>query len=88
MGKRFLTQPQLRLRYGNISDMTVWRWIKAGRIPEPALFGNRNYYAEDELDEADRRAKADYRQARGQSSMHRPPHSKGAAVDAADTKTD
>ncbi|QND42410.1 DNA-binding protein [Rhizobium leguminosarum bv. viciae] len=88
MGKQYLTQPQLRLRYGNISDMTVWRWIKAGRIPAPALFGNRNYYAEDELDEADRRANADYRRARAQPSMRMPPQSKGAGVDVADTETD
>jgi hypothetical protein len=81
MGKQYLTQPQLRLRYGNISDMTVWRWIKAGRIPAPALFGNRNYYAEDELDEADRRAKAEYRRARLKPPAPTPPHSKLAVTE-------
>ncbi|WP_392711305.1 helix-turn-helix transcriptional regulator [Rhizobium ruizarguesonis] len=73
MPKKYLTQPQLKERYGNISDMTVWRWIKAGRIPEPALFGNRNYFDVDELDEADRRAKAEYRRAQAEPSKHVPP---------------
>jgi predicted site-specific integrase-resolvase len=73
MGKRYLTQPQLRERYGGISDMTVWRWVRDGRIPGPALFANRKYFDEDELDEADRRAKAEYRRARAEPPKHTPP---------------
>ncbi|PDS74691.1 helix-turn-helix domain-containing protein [Rhizobium sp. L43] len=73
MGKRYLTQPQLRERYGGISDMTVWRWVRTGRIPEPALFGTRNYFDEAELDEADRRAKAEYRRAQAEPPKHGPP---------------
>ncbi|MGR9154843.1 helix-turn-helix transcriptional regulator [Rhizobium leguminosarum] len=73
--KRYITQPQLKRRYGSISDMTVWRWIKAGRLPEPALFGNRNYFDISELDEADRRAKEQYRRARAASVTDvAPPH--------------
>ncbi|NEJ06249.1 MULTISPECIES: helix-turn-helix transcriptional regulator [Rhizobium] len=74
MGKRYLTQPQLKERYGGISDMTVWRWVRLGRISPPALYGNRNYFDEDELDEADRRAKAEYRRAQAEPSKHVPPH--------------
>ncbi|EGE59346.1 UNVERIFIED_ORG: putative DNA-binding transcriptional regulator AlpA [Rhizobium esperanzae] len=71
--KEYITQPQLKRRYAGISDMTVWRWIKAGRLPEPALFGNRNYYDVAELDEADRRAKEQYRRARENAPKHAPP---------------
>ncbi|ULR43654.1 DNA-binding protein [Rhizobium sp. K102] len=81
MGKRYLTQPQLRERYGGVSDMTIWRWIRAGRIPEPALFANRKYFAEDELDEADRRAKTEYRRAQAEPSKHVPPQLKRAPGD-------
>jgi predicted DNA-binding transcriptional regulator AlpA len=87
--RKYITQPQLKRRYGDISDMTVWRWIKAGRIPEPALFGNRNYFDSDELDEADRRAKADYRRARAKPPIHTPMQSKmPAAIEVADSEED
>ncbi|MGO7508887.1 helix-turn-helix transcriptional regulator [Rhizobium ruizarguesonis] len=76
--KRYITQPQVKQRYGSISDMTVWRWIKAGRLPEPALFGNRNYFDISELDEADRRAKEQYRRARAESGDHTAPLRKNA----------
>lgn len=79
MGKKYLTQPQLKERYGGISDMTVWRWIKAGRISPPALFGNRNYFDVDELDEADRRAKAEYRRAQAEAPKHTPPRLKNTS---------
>lgn len=34
----YLTTAQVAKRYG-ISRTTVWRWIKAGRLPEPTLIG-------------------------------------------------
>ncbi len=34
----YLTTAQVAERYG-ISRTTVWRWIKAGRLPEPVLIG-------------------------------------------------
>ncbi|WP_434711983.1 DNA-binding protein [Rhizobium sp. YTUHZ045] len=74
MGTKFLTQAQVRERYGNVSNMTIWRWIRAGRIKPPALYGNRNYFEEAELDEADRRAKAEYRRAQAEPPKHTPPH--------------
>ncbi|ULR46105.1 helix-turn-helix domain-containing protein [Rhizobium sp. K102] len=73
MAKQFITRPQVRTRY-NISDMTISRWIRAGRLPEPAQFAHRHYFDEDELDEADRRAKAEYRRARAEPPKHLPPH--------------
>lgn len=34
----YLTTQQVADRYG-ISRTTVWRWIKAGRLPEPVQIG-------------------------------------------------
>lgn len=76
MSKRYLTRRQVRARYGGICDLTVRRWIDAGRIDPPLLIGNRHYFDLDELDEADRRAKAEYRQAQAQPSQHTPPQRK------------
>ncbi|EGE56752.1 UNVERIFIED_ORG: putative site-specific integrase-resolvase [Rhizobium esperanzae] len=74
MPKKYLTRRQVRARYGDISDITIRRWIDSGRIDEPLRIGNRHYFAEDELDEADRRAKANYRRARAEPPKHVPPH--------------
>lgn len=73
MPKKYLTRRQVRERYGNISDITVRRWIDSGRIDEPLRIGNRHYFSETELDEADRRAKADYRRARAEPPKQLPP---------------
>lgn len=34
----YLKTAQVAARYG-ISRTTVWRWIKAGRLPEPVMVG-------------------------------------------------
>lgn len=39
--ERFLTTKQVRERYGNVSRMTLYRWRKAGKIPEPQQIGER-----------------------------------------------
>ncbi|MDX0770998.1 DNA-binding protein [Sinorhizobium medicae] len=74
MGKRYLTRRQVRERYGGIADVTVRRWIDAGRIDEPLRIGNRDYFDEDKLDERDRHQhKAAYRHARANPSDRTPP---------------
>ncbi|WP_049735627.1 helix-turn-helix transcriptional regulator [Rhizobium ecuadorense] len=83
MAKKFITRAQVRKRYGGISDMTITRWLRAGRIPEPALIANRHYFDEDELDEADRRAKSDYRRTRAEPPKHVPPQLKAAEEESA-----
>jgi excisionase family DNA binding protein len=35
---QFLTLGQVRARFG-ISDSTVERWLKSGRLPQPVRFG-------------------------------------------------
>lgn len=39
-----VTQSQLKQLAGGISDMTVWRWRRAGIIPEPTNIRGRNYW--------------------------------------------
>lgn len=78
MAKRYLTQPQVKARYGGISDMTVKRRIKARRLPDPLRIGNRNYFDEDELDEKDREAKAEYQRAQAEPPKHMPPQLQNA----------
>jgi predicted DNA-binding transcriptional regulator AlpA len=51
VGERFLTSKQVHERYGNISRMTLWRWVKAGNLPEPGYIGKRQFWREDALPE-------------------------------------
>ncbi|NVZ11374.1 hypothetical protein HW932_19165 [Allochromatium humboldtianum] len=39
-----VTQPQLKRITGNVSDMTIWRWRRAGLLPEPTNIRGRNYW--------------------------------------------
>lgn len=39
-----ITQPQLKRLTGDVSDMTIWRWRRAGLIPEPTNIRGRNYW--------------------------------------------
>ncbi|RWO21832.1 MAG: AlpA family phage regulatory protein [Mesorhizobium sp.] len=32
-----------------VSDMTLWRWIKAGAFPKPIKITSRNYWRADEI---------------------------------------
>ena len=72
-GKRYLTRPAVRERYGGIADITVTRWILAGRISPPLLIGNRHYFDLEALDDADREHAAAYGRAKARSPNHTPP---------------
>ena len=39
-----VTQPTLKMLAGGVSDMTLWRWRRAGVIPEPTSIRGRNYW--------------------------------------------
>ena len=39
-----ITQSTLRQLAGGVSDMTIWRWRKAGLLPKPTTIRNRNYW--------------------------------------------
>jgi hypothetical protein len=57
--KRKLTAPQVRTRYGNISNMTLWRWLHDPKLafPQPMAIHNRRYWDEEELDSFDEERK-------------------------------
>jgi predicted DNA-binding transcriptional regulator AlpA len=54
--KRYLRKTQVRQRYGGISNDTVRRLVKQGRLPAPEfpLSTNRPMWNEAELDAADK----------------------------------
>jgi hypothetical protein len=54
--KRWLRKRQVRARYGDITDRTVERMVKDGRLPKPKFpLGNRlPFWDEQTLDEHDR----------------------------------
>lgn len=41
-----MTGPQVRARFGNISDMTLWRWLQnaAMAFPKPLVINGRRYW--------------------------------------------
>ena len=52
LGDRFTECPDQRLALlgrGDISDMTLWRWIKERNFPKPAYIGRRRYWKESEV---------------------------------------
>jgi predicted DNA-binding transcriptional regulator AlpA len=46
-----LTAKQVRTRYGNVSDMALWRWLRDARLafPKPIVINNRRYWKLSEL---------------------------------------
>ncbi len=41
-----LTARQVRSRYGGVSDMGLWRWLRDERLafPQPIVINNRRYW--------------------------------------------
>lgn len=42
----YLTSSQLKRRYGNCSDMALWRWLRRPGLgfPQPIKIGDRRYW--------------------------------------------
>jgi predicted DNA-binding transcriptional regulator AlpA len=55
--KRLLNSRQVKERYGNVSDQTIWRWLRDERLgfPKPEQIRRRNYWDSDKLDAFDER---------------------------------
>ncbi len=34
----------VKARFGNVSDMTIWRWVKSGTLPPPIKINGRKYW--------------------------------------------
>ena len=45
---RLIARRELRSRFP-VSDMTIWRWMRAGHFPEPIRIGGRNYWRESQI---------------------------------------
>jgi predicted DNA-binding transcriptional regulator AlpA len=57
--KKYLRARQVRARYDDISDMTLWRWIQHKGFPEPEYINGHRYWDERKLDEHDRQRQAE-----------------------------
>ena len=55
-GKTWVPARDVRARYGGISTMTLWRWLRDPDLsfPQPRYINRRRYWDEAELDEFDR----------------------------------
>jgi hypothetical protein len=55
-GKRFLRAAAVRKRYGDITDMTLWRWLNSptSNFPQPKYIKRRRFWDEAVLDDYDR----------------------------------
>ena len=49
VGSQYLTAAQVRARFGNISDMSLWRWINSSQLnfPKPIYINRRRFFRED-----------------------------------------
>lgn len=48
----YLTAAQVRVRFGGVSDMALWRWINSPTtgFPKPVKIGQRRYFRLDEIE--------------------------------------
>jgi predicted DNA-binding transcriptional regulator AlpA len=68
----YLSTPQILGRYGDISEMTLWRWMKNDGFPSPRWIHNRRYWVEVECDAWD----AGNMRAEPPSARAKPPRRK------------
>ncbi len=47
-----VSQAELKRQAGGISDMSVWRWLKKGILPQPIKINNRNYWRQSRINQA------------------------------------
>ena len=55
--KKYVTARQVRVRYGGISDMSLWRWCRDPKMgfPQPIRINRIKFWDEAELDVFDER---------------------------------
>lgn len=49
--EKFIPSAKVRLMFGGISDMSLWRWRKERGFPSPLRIGGRNYFDVQEVTE-------------------------------------
>ena len=47
---RLIPARTVRDRFGGISQMTLWRWVQRGILPEPVKINARNYWHEADIE--------------------------------------
>ena len=52
MSKRLLPAKEIRAMFGNVSDMTLWRWLQDDSLgfPRPTVIRQRRYWDADEIE--------------------------------------
>lgn len=52
----YITSKRVRKRYDDISDMTLWRWLRdpSMSFPKPMIINRRRYWLESDLDAWDK----------------------------------
>jgi predicted DNA-binding transcriptional regulator AlpA len=52
MSENFLTSKAVRERLGDVSDMTLWRWLNDSELafPKPTYIRRRRYWREADID--------------------------------------
>jgi hypothetical protein len=69
MTRQYVLRKVLRARFGNISEMTLWRWERDPRLafPQALIINGRRYYDLAEIEEWERAQAASLRQDQKQT---------------------
>ncbi|ESW69072.1 DNA-binding protein [Mesorhizobium sp. C277A] len=57
MQKQYRTSREVRARYGDASEMSLWRWLRDPKLdfPKPLIIQRRRFWTDEQLDEFDAR---------------------------------
>lgn len=47
---KLLSSRTVRSELGEISEMTVWRWVQDGILPQPVKINRRNYWHQSDIE--------------------------------------
>ena len=47
-GEQLISRAELR-NFVNVSDMCLWRWLRAGKFPAPVYIGTRRFWRSTDL---------------------------------------
>jgi predicted DNA-binding transcriptional regulator AlpA len=53
MNEQYVTSRQVKARYGGVSDMTIWRWLRDRNLnfPQPLVINGRRLWRLDALED-------------------------------------
>jgi hypothetical protein len=84
--KRYLPSKKVRVRYGDISEMTVKRWVESPTLgfPQPLVINGIQYFDEAELDAFDQRQRKRKQKHHGEPPKRNHPKPSAAEEIAAE----